>query len=204
VSERYEGRLDRSELADEPFSQFAAWLDEASEAGPLAEAMALSTADRDGRPSVRYVLLKDHGAQGFSFHTDYRSPKAADLDANPQAAAAFWWPQIGRQVRVSGQVRRLDEAASDAYFRTRPRERRLGAWASRQSAPLADRAELERRLAEVGERFGEDEIERPSHWGGFVLEPDQIEFWQQGDERLHDRFRYRREGDGWAIERLSP
>ena len=166
--------------------------------------MALATADADGAPAVRYVLLKGFSDEGFDFFTDYRSAKAADLEANPRAALSLWWPQLGRQVRVGGDVSRLGGEESDAYFASRPREAQIGAWASHQSSPLADRAELEARVGEVEERFDGGEVERPPHWGGYRLRPQTIEFWQQGAGRLHDRFRYRREGDGWTIERLSP
>ncbi len=204
MSPEYETRLDRAELADHPIEQFAAWFAEAGEENPLPEAMALATADAGGAPAVRYVLLKGFSGEGFDFFTDYRSAKAADLEANPRAALALWWPQLGRQVRVGGDVSRLGAEESDAYFASRPREAQLGAWASRQSDPLADRAELESRIEEATRRFAGGEIERPSHWGGFRLRPQTIEFWQQGPGRLHDRFRYRHEGDGWAIQRLSP
>jgi pyridoxamine 5'-phosphate oxidase len=204
MSEPYRGLLRRTDLDPDPLAQFDAWFAGAREAVPLAEAMALATVSADGRPAVRYVLMKGHGPRGFEFHTDYRSPKAADLDANPRAAAVFWWPQLGRQVRISGPVERLDAASSDSYFETRPRERRLGAWASEQSRPLAGRAELEARLGEVESRFEGREIERPEHWGGYRLVPEELEFWQQGEERLHDRFRYRRAGEGWEIGRLAP
>jgi pyridoxamine 5'-phosphate oxidase len=204
MSEPYRGLLRRADLDPDPLAQFDAWFAEARAVVPLAEAMALATASADGRPSVRYVLMKGHGARGFEFHTDFRSPKATDLNANPLAAGVFWWPQVGRQIRISGPVERLDAAASDAYFETRPRERRLGAWASEQSRPLADRAELEARLGEVESRFEGRGIDRPEHWGGYRLMPEEIEFWQQGEERLHDRFRYLRSGSQWSLERLSP
>ena len=200
----HEAPLRRKDLAEDPFEQFAAWFAEAQEAVPMAEAMVLATASPDGAPAARFLLLKEHGPEGFVFHTDYRSAKAADLDANPRAALGFWWRELGLQVRIVGRVERLDPDASDAYFLTRPRERQLGAWASHQSRPLADRAELERALEGVSERFEGEDVERPEHWGGFRVVPDSIEFWQQGATRLHDRFRYRRSGEGWTIERLSP
>jgi pyridoxamine 5'-phosphate oxidase len=202
--EDHNAPLRREDLADDPFEQFAAWFVQAKKAVPLAEAMVLATASADGAPSARFLLLKDFGPEGFVFHTDYRSAKADDLEANPRAALAFWWRELGLQVRITGRVERLDSEASDAYFLTRPRERQLGAWASQQSQPLADRAELERDLDAVTDRFEGQDVERPEHWGGFRVLPEAIEFWQQGATRLHDRFRYRRDGDGWTIERLSP
>jgi pyridoxamine 5'-phosphate oxidase len=202
--DEHQAPLRRGDLADDPIEQFGAWFKQAQEEVPLAEAMVLATASADGAPAARFLLLKEFGPEGFVFHTDYRSAKAADLDANPRAALAFWWPQLGLQVRITGSVERLDSEASDAYFRTRPRERQLGAWASHQSQPLTDRAELERDLEAVSERFEGREVERPEHWGGYRVLPEAIEFWQQGTTRLHDRFRYRRDGDGWTIERLSP
>jgi pyridoxamine 5'-phosphate oxidase len=204
LSPEYETRLHRAELADDPIAQFGTWFAEAGEQNPLPEAMALATADADGAPAVRYVLLKGFSDEGFDFFTDYRSAKASDLEANPRAALSLWWPQLGRQVRVGGDVSRLGAEESDAYFASRPREAQIGAWASHQSGPLADRAELETRLEEVEERFDGGEVERPPHWGGYRLRPQTIEFWQQGPGRLHDRFSYSREGDGWKIERLSP
>jgi pyridoxamine 5'-phosphate oxidase len=204
LSPEFEARLHRAELADDPIEQFAAWFAEAGEESPLPEATALATADAGGAPAVRYVLLKGFSEDGFDFFTDYRSDKAADLDANPRAALALWWPQLGRQVRISGEVSRLGAEESDAYFASRPREAQIGAWASHQSSPLADRAELESRIEEAEQRFAAGEVERPPHWGGFRLRPEAIEFWQQGSGRLHDRFRFRHTGDGWEIERLSP
>jgi pyridoxamine 5'-phosphate oxidase len=200
----YHGSLRREDLADDPIEQFAAWYAEAQGSTRLADAMALSTVDADGSPAVRFVLLKAFGPDGFDFFTDYRSDKAGQLEANPRAALALWWPELGRQVRVSGSVQRLDADASDAYFSSRPREAQIGAWASEQSAPLADRAELTRSVEEATRRFEGVEVERPPHWGGYRLVPEEIEFWQQGEARLHDRFRYRRADGGWEIERLSP
>jgi pyridoxamine 5'-phosphate oxidase len=200
----YEGSLGRDDLAADPIEQFAGWFAEARDAVTLADAMALATADTAATPSVRYVLLKGFGPQGFDFYTDYRSDKAVQMEATPRAALAMWWPQLGRQVRIAGRVSKLDASESDAYFATRPREAQLGAWASEQSATLTDRAELTRQVEEETQRFEDREVERPPHWGGFRVVPDEIEFWQQGEARLHDRFRYRREGDGWKIERLSP
>jgi pyridoxamine 5'-phosphate oxidase len=201
----FEGLLRRQDLAADPIEQFAAWFAVAAPSVPLAEAMALATVDASGAPAVRFVLLKGVSEDGFDFYTDYRSDKAEQLGANRRAALALWWQQLGRQVRISGSVTRIDAAESDAYFRTRPREAQIGAWASEQSVPLEDRDELARHVEEATQRFEGRDVERPPHWGGFRMVPDQIEFWQQGKARLHDRFRYRREpAGGWSIERLSP
>ena len=169
----------------------------------VPEATALATATPDGRPSVRMVLLKGADERGFAFFTNYESRKGRELADNPRAALLFHWQPLGRQVRVEGGVERVDADESEAYFRTRPLGSRLAAWASPQSRPLADRAELERLYADAAERFGED-VPLPPNWGGFRLVPDVYEFWQHGDDRLHDRVRYERDATGWSRTRLAP
>jgi pyridoxamine 5'-phosphate oxidase len=192
-----------SQVDPDPLRQFARWFEEAAAAGvAMAEAMALATATGDGRPSVRMVLLKGFDERGFSFYTGYESRKGQELAENPRAALLFQWP--GRQVRIEGPVERLTAEESDAYFGSRPRGSRLSAIASRQSEIVSSRAELEARVAELEERFAGAEPPRPDRWGGFRLVPETYELWQHRDDRLHDRLRYRREGDAWLVERLSP
>jgi pyridoxamine 5'-phosphate oxidase len=169
-----------------------------------ATAMTLATADQDGCPSARTVLLKDFDERGFVFYTNYDSPKARALAGNPRAALVFHWPDRERQVCVSGPVARLSDEESDAYFLTRPRESQLGAWASPQSRVIASREELDRRVAECERRFADREVPRPPYWGGFRLAPEVVEFWQGRPSRLHDRFRYRKAAGTWVIERLAP
>jgi pyridoxamine 5'-phosphate oxidase len=193
------------ELDRNPLQQFQAWFAEAGEAGvPMVEAMALATTGSDGRPSVRMVLLKQADERGFGFHTHYESRKGLDLVANPHAALLFYWQPLGRQVRIEGVVERIAAEESASYFRTRPLGSRIAAWASPQSRPLRDRAELERLYAEAQARFEGGEVPLPPHWGGFRLAPDAYEFWQHADNRLHDRLRYRRDGESWRRERLAP
>jgi pyridoxamine 5'-phosphate oxidase len=197
--------LHEGELSPDPFEQFARWYEAAAAEIPLAEAMTLATVDEDGAPDARMVLLKGHGRDGFRFFTNYESAKAAQMAADPRAALVVYWREHDRQVRARGPIERLPEADSDAYFATRARESRLGAWASPQSRPLDDRAELDARLAAARGRFdGVAEVPRPDFWGGFVLRPEVIEFWQGQQARLHDRFRYSRAGDGWRTHRLAP
>jgi pyridoxamine 5'-phosphate oxidase len=200
--------LHRADLAADPFEQFARWYEPASEEIPLADAMTPATVGADGAPDARMVLLKGHGPDGLRFFTDYGSAKATQIDADPRGALILYWREHDRQVRARGPIDRLPAADSDAYFASRGRESRLGAWASPQSRPLADRAELDRRLAEVRERFADlDEVPRPDTWGGFVLRPETIEFWQGRRARLHDRFVYARDADAgsaWRIHRLAP
>ena len=196
--------MDPFDLDADPLRQFERWFDEAREAGvDVPEAMALATASPDGRPSARMVLLKAADERGFAFYTNYESRKGGELAANPQAALLFHWRPLGRQVRVEGGVVRVAADESEAYFRTRPLGSRLAAWASPQSRPLEDRAELERLYTDAVERFGED-VPLPPSWGGFRLLPAAYEFWQHGDDRLHDRVRYERDAVGWSRRRLAP
>ena len=195
--------MDEHDLDPDPLRAFERWFEEAGAAVAVPEAMALATATPDGRPSARMVLLKGADERGFTFFSGYESRKGGELAANPRAALLFHWAPLGRQVRVEGAVARIGRDESEAYFRSRPVGSRLAAAASPQSRPLADRAELERLYAEAKERFGED-VPLPEGWGGFRLEPDAYEFWQHGDDRLHDRIRYERSGAGWSRTRLGP
>ncbi len=196
--------LQRADLDPDPLRQFARWFGEAAGTMRAPEAMALATADAEGAPSVRMVLLKRFDEHGLVFHTHYSSRKGSELEANPHAALLFYWDAHGRQVRVEGAVERLAPAESDAYFVTRPHGGQIAAYASRQSEVLAGRDELERRVAELEQEFGGSEVPRPEWWGGFRVLPDAWEFWQHRDSRLHDRFRYARDRGAWLIERLSP
>lgn len=192
--------------ADDPIALFAAWYDEAQHCGlKNPTAVALATADAEGRPSVRMVLLKGFDAAGFVFYTNLESRKGREL-RRPAAHAAlcFYWPPLDRQVRVEGPVSQVSDEEADAYFATRPRQSQIGAWASRQSAPLEGRFALEKRVAKFGLKFGTGPVPRPPYWGGFRIRPDAIEFWREGAFRLHDRLRFTRASDGWTHERLYP
>jgi pyridoxamine 5'-phosphate oxidase len=195
-----------SDLDPDPVAQLRAWLREAEGAGvALPEAMALATASAAGDPSARMVLLKGCDERGLVFHTNYESRKARDLTENPRAAALLYWTEIGRQARIEGRVARVAEAESEAYFRTRPVGAQLGAWASwRQSEVIAGRDVLEERVEVYRAEYAGGEVPLPPFWGGYRLAPDLFEFWQHRDDRLHDRFRYRRVDGGWVIERLAP
>jgi pyridoxamine 5'-phosphate oxidase len=195
--------LHEDDLAADPFTQFAAWFEEAAAVVDAPEIMTIATATPDGRPSARMLLLKEHGPDGFVFYTGYESRKGRELADNPRAALVFYWRPLGRQVRIEGDVERLAAAESEAYFRTRPLQSRYGAWASHQSELIPDRQTLDRRYDEAAERFGED-VPLPDYWGGYRLRPHTIEFWQHRESRLHDRLRYRLSGEDWIVERLSP
>jgi len=198
--------LDERLIDADPVKQFQRWFDDAIKASlPLPEAMSLATVTSDGKPTSRMVLLKGVDLNGFVFYTNYRSAKAKELDANPNAALVFFWPQLERQVRVEGRVMRTSAAESREYFATRPRGSQIGAWASPQSEVIATRTELEKRKAEFEARYRDREVDWPEHWGGYRLKPDRLEFWKGRPDRLHDRILYEREADGtWSIRRLAP
>lgn len=221
--------LRRMDLEADPIVQFRKWFDQASGARASGQvrkffirlykrfllasgaesldltAMMLATVDQQGRPSARVVLLKGVDQRGFVFFTNYESRKGQELAGNPQAALVFYWPDQERQVCIAGEVNKLTPAESDAYFRTRPHGSRLAAWASKQSSTVKDRAALEEKWKQMEARYGGQEIPRPPFWGGYLLSPARIEFWQGRPNRLHDRFRYTQQRDKtWLIERLSP
>ncbi len=189
----------------DPFHHFDAWFAEAATSEPNdPNAMTLATATTRGMPSARIVLLKAHDRRGFVFYTNQDSRKGAELAANPHAALLFHWKSRQRQVRIEGRTEPVTDAEADEYYASRPRISRLGAWASLQSQPLPDRATLERRLAEMEDRFPGADIPRPPHWSGLRVVPDRFEFWQEAPFRLHDRTIFTRDGDGWARARLYP
>lgn len=194
--------------AGDPFGLFAAWLLEAEKSEPNdPNAMALATVDADGLPDVRMVLLKDFDEDGFVFYTNYESAKGRELIGQPKAALLFHWKSLRRQVRVRGPVEQVSAAEADAYFATRPRHSRLGAWASQQSRPLESRFALEKAVALVAARYPLGEVPRPPHWSGFRVRPQQIEFWKDGAFRLHDRVLFSRaaaDAEGWQSQRLYP
>ncbi|MGE0621314.1 MAG: pyridoxamine 5'-phosphate oxidase [Pseudomonadales bacterium] len=200
-----EGILSRDRLPADPLELFGDWLDQAIASGATdATAMALATATPDGVPSVRIVLLKEHGPDGFVWFTDYGSRKGRDLAANPVASLVFHWREFSHQVRISGAVARLDRARSETYFASRPADSRFSAAASDQSQPVSDRETLEARVAELRRQYPDGQVPMPEDWGGYVLTPQTMEFWQGREGRLHDRFLYTRTAAGWRIDRLQP
>lgn len=196
----------QSDLHGDPIQQFTVWFQAATQALPEhADAMTLATANADGIPSARTVLLKEFDAQGFVFFTNYDSQKGKDLAGNPHAALVFHWREMGRQIRIAGTVQRTSAEESERYFHTRPRGSQISAWASQQSQVIESREELEERVVDYEEWYEEQTVPLPPYWGGFRVEPHSIEFWQERADRLHDRFRYTRQaGQTWSVERLSP
>jgi pyridoxamine 5'-phosphate oxidase len=200
-----EGQLDEADVAPNPIDQFRSWMQEAIDAGlTFPNAMTLATATREGVPSARIVLLKGIDARGLVFFPNYESRKGRELAENPRAALVFYWQELGRQVRVEGEVAALPIEESEGYFRSRPRGSRLAAWASRQSQVITSRGALEERFSDLASAYQEQEIPVPPFWGGFLVTPDVIEMWQGRRDRLHDRVRYRRDEGSWLRERLAP
>jgi pyridoxamine 5'-phosphate oxidase len=198
--------LDESTVGDDPVKLFLAWFEAAFRAGGKEpSAMTLATADAGGAPSARMVLLKGCDQRGFVFFTNYDSRKGAELERNPQAALVFHWPEMNRQVRIRGRVAKVSDEESDEYFETRPLGSRWAAAASPQSASVASRRELEQRYAEVSAKYPAGNVPRPKNWGGYRVQPEEIEFWHSRENRLHDRIRFQRRGDGaWQVDRLAP
>jgi pyridoxamine 5'-phosphate oxidase len=197
--------LSEQDVADDPIAQFTRWFDEAVTADVVEpNAMCLATATPDAYPSARMVLLKGVDARGFVFYTDYRSRKGQELADNPHASLCFFWAELERQVRINGAVQRVSRAESDVYFQSRPLPSRVGAWSSHQSMVLPDRAVLEQQRAANETRFAGGDVPLPEHWGGFRIVPEELEFWQGRESRLHDRIQFRREAGVWVKRRLSP
>ncbi len=192
------------QAAPDPLVQFQRWFDDAGLVVPDREAMAVASVDGRGRPSIRMVLLRDYGERGFVFHTNYDSRKGNELTANPEAALLFHWAPLGRQVRIEGTAERIDGAESDAYFATRPRGAQIAAWASDQSRAIDSRDRLDAKVHERDVAYAGQEVPRPAWWGGIRVVPRSFEFWQNRDDRLHDRLCYTRRGDRWQVERLQP
>jgi pyridoxamine 5'-phosphate oxidase len=198
--------FNEADLLDDPIELFGSWFELAGREMPLADSVCLATVDADGLPDARMVLLKGFDQRGFRFFTNQGSAKGSQLSGRPVAALVFYWRELDRQVRVRGRVERVAGDESDEYFASRPRESMIGAWASPQSEELTDRDELEGRVADVEGRFAGEEVPRPPHWGGYLVVPGEIEFWQGQIGRLHDRFRYVRAGESgpWRVTRLAP
>ena len=196
--------LETERMAADPIEQFARWFEQAEGEVPLAEAMTLATVEENGYPDARMVLLKGFGADGFRFFTNYESAKGAQLAANPRAALVVYWRELDRQIRIRGSVERLPDDDSDSYFASRPRDSQIAASISPQSRPV-ERDELDRRYDELTRELGDAEVTRPESWGGYLVRPREIEFWQGRDSRMHDRILYTPDaGGGWKLERLAP
>ncbi len=199
------GTLSESDVDKNPFFQFSLWLDQAVQAKvPEVQAMTLSTADKTGKPSARIVYLREFSNNTFCFYTNYASRKSQELLENPYASLTFFWPELERQIRIEGTVKKAPDSQSDAYFNARPYESKIGAWASHQSSPLASRQELEDKIQVLQKELSPETIRRPEHWGGFILTAQYYEFWQGRKSRLHDRIEYTLDKTGWISGRLSP
>jgi pyridoxamine 5'-phosphate oxidase len=197
--------LHEADLDPDPFVQFRLWYDDAVAHGAAQpDAMSLASATVDGRPSVRFVLLRGVDHRGFAWYTNFESRKGRELDANPHAAISVHWPAVQRQVRATGSVERVSDSEADAYWFARPRASRVSAWASEQSEVVGDREELEARVREIERRYADADVPRPAWWGGYRLVPEEIEFWQHREDRLHDRLRYSRSVGSWRVDRLQP
>jgi pyridoxamine 5'-phosphate oxidase len=197
--------LDESHIVKDPILQFKSWYNDALKSGnPYCNAMALSTADKNGRPSSRYVLLKEITENGFVFYTNYQSRKANDIEQNPYVALTFFWPELERQVRIEGIVEKLDAKESDTYFQSRPIGSKIAAWASPQSIVIENRNLLQSSADEISIKYKNKHLPRPDFWGGYIVIPDMVEFWQGRPDRLNDRIRYMKQDELWKIERLAP
>jgi pyridoxamine 5'-phosphate oxidase len=198
-------QLSRSSVAKDPFAQFGSWMAEALNSQIIdATAMLLATADAKCRPSSRVVLLKAFDENGFVFYTNYGSKKAADIAENPQVSLHFFWPDLERQLIITGTAEKISREESEAYFNSRPEDSKLGAWASKQSSVVTSREQLEQQFAAAEQRFEGKQVPCPEFWGGYRVTPESFEFWQGRASRLHDRICYERDGDAWKIARLSP